>query len=217
MDKPNLKQSEEELFCQWEANRRGFVPDGAASEMDYLLSNPKIVFILKEANDPDNNKLDIRNIMLKGERPQTWNNIARWVHGINNLAAVPAWNFYEKITNDFRAKMLKSISTINLKKSPGIHAADHASLSKVANEDKEYIRRQYSLYDPDFTICGGTGELFRRIVNHDKQWNATKRGIQWYERKAKKYVISFVHPEARVQDSLLIYGLLDAIREILNK
>ena len=211
-----IHQIEEKLFTEWEANRKGFVRDGVISEIDYLASKPKIAFILKEVNDRDGGGWDLRKFISEGGRSQTWNNIARWVHGIRNLGSVPDWNFYEEITNEFRVETLKSICAMNLKKSPGTHTTDHASLNAVANEDKEYICRQYSIYNPDITICGGTGDLFKWIVGHESlTWNRTKRGIWWYERDVNKYVVSFAHPEARVQNPLLVYGLIDAIHEII--
>ena len=112
--------------------------------------------------------------------------------------------------------MLKSICAFNLKKSPGTHTTNSASLHAVANEDKDYIQQQYAIYDPDITICGGTGDLFKSVVGHaEQEWRRTTRGIWWYEREPAKYVVAFAHPEARVQNSLLVYGLLDAIKEII--
>lgn len=40
------------------------------------------------------------------------------------------------------------------------------------------------------------------------------RGIAFYWRAPGRVVVDFSHPEARVQDNLLHYGLVDAIREI---
>ena len=140
--------------------------------------------------------------------------MARWVHGIRNLDSIPDWSFYSEINNEFRIEVLKSICVLNLKKSPGTHTAVQATLDTVANEDKNYIKSQYEIYDADLTICGGTGDLFKSVVGHEFEWKTTKRGIYWYERDANKYVVSFSHPEARVQNSLLVYGLLDAIHEI---
>ena len=88
-------------------------------------------------------------------------------------------------------------------------------MNVVANEDKEYIRHQYSIYDPVLIICGGTGDLFKSVASHESyKWNKTERGIWWYERDTNKHVVHFAHPEARVHSPLLVYGLLDAIREI---
>jgi hypothetical protein len=210
-----ISETEEQLFTDWQKNRDRFVRDGVVSETDYSNSIPKIAIILKEVNDPGGGGWDLREFLSEGGRSQTWNNVARWVHGIRNLSSLPNWDFYAEITNEFRIETLKSICAMNLKKSPGTHTTDHASLNVVANEDKEYIRRQYSFYDPDVTICGGTGDLFKSVVGHDSyEWNTTKRGIWWYKRDEKKYVVHFAHPEARVHSPLLVYSLLDAIKEI---
>ena len=211
----NISDLEEQLFSQWQGSREGFVRDGVVSEKDYLESNPKVAFILKEVNDPDGGGWDLREFIAEGGRSQTWDNITRWVHGIRNRKSIPNWDFYSEITNEFRMEILRSICAINLKKSPGTHTTDNVSLNAVANEDKPYIQRQFEIYDPDMTICGGTGDLFKCVVDHDsKDWKTTSRGILWYERDANKYVISFSHPEARVHDPLLVYGLLDAVNEI---
>ena len=135
---------------------------------------------------------------------------------MRNLPPIREWSFYEKITEDFRKEILKSIVAMNLRKSPGGPTPDSAALATVAREDKDYIRRQYDLYDPDITICGGgdVEKLFREVVGHQMMWQETTRGVWWYERNARKHVVSFSHPGARVKDSLLLYGLLDAVREI---
>ena len=211
----NIYRTEEQLFTDWQRNRKRFVRDGVVSETDYTKSIPKIAIILKEVNDPGGGGWDLREFLSEGGRSQTWNNVARWVHGIRNIASLPNWDFYAEITNEFRIETLKSICAINLKKSPGTHTTDHASLNVCANEDKEFIRRQYSFYDPDITICGGTGDLFKSVVGHNlHEWHTTKRGIWWYKRDENKYVVHFSHPEARVHNPLLVYGLLDAIKEI---
>jgi len=165
----SISDLEEQLFSQWQVSRERFVRDGVVSEKDYLESNPKIAFILKEVNDPDGGGWDLREFIAEGARPQTWDNIARWVHGIRNRRSIPNWSFYSQITNEFRIEILRSICAINLKKSPWTHTTDHASLKAVANEDGVYIQRQYEIYNPDLTICGGTGDLFKWGVGHDSK------------------------------------------------
>jgi len=211
----NIYEAEEQLFQEWQENREGFVRDGVVSEEDYLASTPKIAFILKEVNDLGGGGWDLRKFVAEGGRPNTWDNIARWVYGIRNITSIPEWNFFDNISEEFRIKTLQGICVLNLKKSPGTHTTDNASLKAVANEDSELIEKQYTLYDPDITICGGTGDLFKEVVDHESsEWQKTTRGIRWYVRKEKKIVVAFAHPEARVQNSLLVYGLLDAIYEI---
>lgn len=212
----SISAQEEELFKLWEGGREGFVRDGVVSESDCLASQSKIVFVLKEVNDLGGGGWDLREFLAEGGRTQTWNNIARWVHCIRNRQNIPSWDIYSEMSNDLRVEILKSICALNLKKSPGTHTTDIVSLNAVAEEDKDYIQRQYSIYDPDLTICGGTGDLFKWVAGHqEKKWQQTKRGIWWYERSDRKYVVSFSHPEARVHSPLLVYGLLDAVNEIL--
>lgn len=215
----SIRDEEKQLFNEWEKNRKGFVRDGVVSEHDYQTSSLKIVFILKEVNDPDGGGGDLRKFLSEGARPeprdQTWDNVTRWVRGIQNLPSIREWSFYEEITRDCRKETLKSIVAMNLKKSPGGHTTAPKTLAAAARANKDYIRRQYSLYDPDITICGGVGELFRKAVGHRMKWQETTRGVRWYERNARKYVVSFSHPAARVTDSLLLYGLLDAVREMM--
>lgn len=62
-----------------------------------------------------------------------------------------------------------------------------------------------------------TGDLFTHVTwDNQIAWETTTRGVRWFMREANKYVVAFAHPEARVDDSLLVYGLLDAIREIIQ-
>lgn len=213
----SIANEESHLFGNWKGSRKGFVSDGLVSEEDYLNSKTKICIVLKEVNDPDGGDWDLREFVANGARSQTWNNVTRWVNGIRNIERDIPWNEFENINQEDRKYFLKSICAMNLKKSPGTHTTDKASLYKVANEDRDFIERQFSLYDPDITICGGTGDLFKDVAGFSEfEWQRTNRGILWYERASHKYVIAYCHPEARVDNSLIVYGLIDAIREIYS-
>lgn len=212
-----ITNAENALFCEWKGSRKGFVSDGLVSEQDYLSSDRKICIVLKEVNDLDGGDWDLREFLAEGARPQTWNNVVRWILGIRNISRDIPWEEFDEINKEDRQSSLKSICAMNLKKSPGTHTTDNASLNKMANEDRNFIERQFSLYDPDVTVCGGTGELFKEVAGFDEyEWKRTSRGIWWYERAPKKYVIAYCHPEARVDNPLIVYGLIDAIREIYS-
>lgn len=162
-----ITQREEALFAEWRENRPGFVADGVAHEEGYLASSPKLLFILKEVNDPDGGDWDLRELMRDGGRPQTWNNIARWTEGIRNISADLPWSDLEKIDEARRKHSLCSIAAINLKKSPGGHTADSSIVATVAAEDKEFLNRQFALYAPDIVVCCGstTSDTFHWLVD----------------------------------------------------
>ena len=49
----NTREKEDLIFEEWRHKRHGVVSDGVVDQDVYLGSNPRIVFILKEVNDPD--------------------------------------------------------------------------------------------------------------------------------------------------------------------
>lgn len=129
------------------------------------------------------------------------------------------WSELETISNEERQETLRSICAINVKKSPGIYIADNAELERVTWEDKKYLNKQFSLYNPDLVICCGsiTSNLYHSyVLNQQPVWQLTMRGIWFHEYKPSKYLIQYVHPEARVHPCLLYYGIVDAVKEILK-
>lgn len=48
------------------------------------------------------------------------------------------------------------------------------------------------------------------------EWRRTSRSINYLEYTHRKYVLDYSHPEARVSPNLILYGLLDAVREIFG-
>ena len=116
---------------------------------------------------------------------------------------------------------LRSICVINLKKSPGGHTTDNKELEDEAREDNNFLNRQFSIYAPDIVICCGSivSYLFHELIEipGETRWKTTRRGVEFHELQPNRYLISYSHPEARVSDNLLYYGLIDAVREIYPK
>lgn len=212
----SITEQELKLFDEWSKSREGFVSDGVVSEVDYLKSEIKLCFVLKEVNDLDGGGWDLREFIRNGARPQTWDNIVRWVKCIQKGREDVHWANIEHVTPELRAKELKAICAMNLKKSPGTHTTVKATFEAALAEDRSFIKRQYDLYNPDITVCCGTGWELRDVLDLDDDTVfETSRGIRWFINSQKKPVIMFSHPAARVQDSLLVYGLIDAVREVM--
>lgn len=210
----NISEQERQLFSEWSKKRAYFVPDGVVSESDYLNAETKLCFILKEVNDLNGGGWDLREFLRNGARSPTWNNIARWVQCIQSNEEIQ-WRNLEQVTEATRTKTLRSICAMNLKKSPGTHTTVKATFEAVVEADKSFIKKQYDIYHPDITICCGTGWDLRYALDleADRVFETT-RGVKWFMNSNGKPVIMFSHPAARVQDSLLVYGLSDAVREI---
>lgn len=215
----SITENENLLFDEWRQVRDGFVADGVVDEESYVSSNPKLMFILKEVNDPGGGNWDLREFIREGARPQTWDNVTRWAEGIRSLPSEVAWINLAEVTKERRCLALKSICAINLKKSPGGHTTINQDLWEIAAQDKEFINKQYALYDPDIIICCGSAakDVFHWVLDFHPtpEWSMTKRGIWFHVYSPGKHLVSYAHPEARVADCLLYYGLLDALKEIL--
>ena len=221
----NYRKLEDTLFDDWQRdeNRKPFIKDGVVNPK--LFKYLKIVFILKEANDPEcNDGWDLREYLSDGGREQTWDNIALLTYGIKNIEKDFNWEVltHKRTEPDFRKNMLNQICAFNIKKVPGGHTSDTHKLVEIGRMDAKYLTRQYKIYsDSNLFICCGTttGDVFMNYIlkGNDSDWIKTKRGIWFFKMEESKYAIYYFHPEARIDDNLLYYGLIDGVKEILNK
>lgn len=214
----SIYAQENNLFAEWRRSRSDIVLDGVVDEDLYLQSDPKLLFIMKEVNDPDGGGWDLREFLRNGGRAQSWNNITRWVEGIRNLPDDIDWHDLETIDNHRRMLALNTIAAMNLRKLPGGHTSNYDQIRADAIQDREMINRQFQLYPADFVICCGnnTCDLLHEIIRFPSEpdWRLTRRGTWHHKAEPGKFVIQYSHPAARCAYSLLHYGIVDAIREI---
>jgi len=211
----SIKSQEDALFEKW----RNFIPklvsDGVANETEYLSSQFKILYLLKEVNGGEN--WDLREFIMNGGRPRTWDNIARWTEGILNLDKDHSWEELDKNTEHRRKQYLPKICAMNLKKTSGTYTSISRQIKNAAEDYKHNLKEQLAIYKPDIIICCGTCDEYVKIMYENKKpdWKMTKRGI-WFIREENKIIISFAHPESRIKSCLLYYALIDAIKEIFD-
>ena len=183
------------LFEKWKIEREGFIADGVVDEEAYLSSKPRVVYLLKEVNGGQD--WSLTDYISAGGRAHTWNNIARWQY-------------------NWRKERLQSICAVNVKKTSGGCTSKKDELVETAFQDRKFLKEQIEIYNPDIIICCGTSYLyFDYIYEIRAEWKMTNRGIRFIKDKSK-VIVSYLHPEARVRDSMLYYGLMDAVKEILS-
>lgn len=206
---------EKEIFDKLRKIDPSIVEDGIVSEEEYLDSNYKIVYIMKEVNGGSG--WNLKDFLYKGGRSQTWDNVARWTEGLLNINQEYNWSYLEENNEKRRKYYLKKIGVINLKKTPGQNTSNYKEISSAAFENRNLIKTQVDLYNPDIIICCGTADDFVNNYFDFKfvNWNMTKRGIK-YIKCNNKIIVSFAHPEARIRDAYLYYSLIDGVREILG-
>ena len=212
----DIKGKEKEIFDKLRKIDPSIVEDGIVSEEEYLDSNYKILYIMKEVNGGSG--WNLKDFLYAGGRSSTWDNVARWTEGLLNLNQEYDWAYLEENNEKRRKDYLKKIGVINLKKTPGHHTSEDKKISMAAFENRKLIKEQVNLYNPDIIICCGTADDFVKNYFDSKfvTWNMTKRGVQFIRFK-DKIIVSFAHPEARIRDAYLYYSLIDGVREILEK
>lgn len=238
-----LTDRENDLFEDWsqELGSELFVRDGAVDPEAHESCCVKLLFVLKEVNDPGGGGWDLRCFLKGGGHASTWNNVARWVEGIETVVKrrrthgdladeVIPWETLvgrgRELKEERRKKWLRQIVVVNLKKTPGGGSTDYDELEKAVNRDRSRIEQQLSLYAPDYVImCGsrisdllvGAESKSKGIYQHDdKAWRRTARGI-WYREIGTTPFIAYWHPQARLPAPLLHYGLIDAVRELADR
>jgi hypothetical protein len=214
----NINATEDGIFERWRSRHPNLVRDGVADEIAYASSSPKILFVLKEVNDPDGGGWDLREYIRGGGRAQTWNAIARWVTGIAALPQETPWETVAEVSDTTRIAALRSIAAMNLKKSPGGSSTEYGSLEAIARADSDLLAEQFRLYNADLVICCGgmVGELVDEVLQLDptREWRRTTRGVWYKEYVDRKFVLDYAHPQARSWQNLLFYGLVDAVKEL---
>ena len=125
----------------------------------YNKSYLNITFILKETNEKEEDGgYDLTEFLREGAVGGCiWNNVSRFSAGI---IFKEDFDKVEDLDKHDRKKYLAPISVINLKKAPGKATSNNSEVDKFAKEDREYIKNQVELYNPDLIICGGTGDMF---------------------------------------------------------
>jgi len=215
-----LREQEEKLFKEWEKKYgvESVVRDGVVSVEDYKSSGMKILFILKEVNDEGGGGWDLRHFIRKGARSQTWNTITRWIKGIRDLEREIDWEEISKIKEHDRTETLRSIAAMNLKKVPGGGSSKKEDIKEFAQNNRDLINTQYELYNPDITICCGTGTIVKTTLDvcSGIDWKETSRAITYGSYGEDKHIFRFYHPQARYPGHFKYYMLIDAIKEVIK-
>lgn len=224
----NISERENKLFDIWmkKKGRKPFIKDGLPSPEEYLKSKVKILFILKDANfgisDEDNKSgnfdsspHDLR-AELRKDPHVWWRKVRNWCAPLldSNLT-------WEDVKNKDIGESLAPFGFIQLKKNAGSGSVKYDTLLKVAKEDREEIKNQIAIYNPDFIVCCGVGEiLYEDVYSGLEQRTLTPEGVGYWKVNIgsddtnSTYIIDYCHPSARFGtriEGVVAFGLVKTI------
>jgi hypothetical protein len=208
-----INKLEELLFDKWKKKRPEMAKDGVINELEYSKSKIRVLYILKEVNDWKNG--DLREFVRNGARWRTWNNIARWHNGIQNYFENGIVEFKNTISQNDRKEILKNIAVLNLKKESGGASSNMGQIWHHANGDKDLLKQQVKLYNPNIIICCGTGGIVSELQLFENigSFKLSSNGIR-FTKNEKILMIDYFHPQCRKNKKLLFDNLLGSIMEL---
>ncbi|MCX6135894.1 MAG: hypothetical protein NTV54_00135 [Ignavibacteriales bacterium] len=215
-----IKQKEDKFFASFPIPSKIVVRDGIVEEGSYSISNPKLLFLLKEPESPGEGGWSLADHIHTEKRTPIFDTIARWVSGIRNLPANLPWWAVKDISPYTRICVLNFVVLFNLKKTPGYGTADEIALERFVEKNVDLLKEQFSFYNPDVVVCCGnsTTRLFDKFLSPiNKPWSKTRAGIPYREYEPKRIAIAYTHPQARVNKEKQYDGIVNAVREILIK
>lgn len=201
------------------------VYDGIANTKRYLKSKYKILWILKEANDPDGEESwDLRNLMndaiedggLATNMVSTFKDIIYTSYGLLN--GFKQWDDIEYIDdNNSVADVLKDIAFINISKFPGGSTSNEKDLEENYQIFKNIVLKQIKEFSPQIIICGNTCKFIEEDLDlSDMEF--VKEDAIWYYLSSKRIVIDAWHPAQRqLTDQKYCDSIIDAVRNWTEK
>lgn len=196
------KKEISKLFAEWKSsvntNNTAFITDGVIDPDVWFSQKERIMFVLKEAysSGPNPKDWDLAkdHLLLDqdlGKYP-TWRNISLWTKGLQNPSADYDPNDIE--LKSFGNKYLRSIAAINLKKYNGKNSSDDADILSYAKNEKDRIKREIELCDPNVIICCGTANALSHVI----EFGYGHKNVQWFYYSSinghEVIVIDYYHP-----------------------
>jgi hypothetical protein len=204
-----LREIENSVFRKYKSLGITIIPDGALGDQ-YEFARRRLLVILKEPNDADQSWAasggDIRDFgkSSKYDRPATWNNLARWSALVDN----PQLKFEQiDVTHpEKRCEHLRRIAVVNLKKTPGKSTSRYLEIKQNAEQHRDLLLEQLSLYKPDVTITGNVFGIVMGLLGKTQQRD--EECFSYFKDEALGVCIDFYHPQQRSYPNEFIFDLL---------
>lgn len=198
------------LFDEWEKNvpeyKGKFVRDGIINEQLYQTTSLKILFIMKEPNDPKQEAWDFRDWWKEKIKYAFSYRIGEWSYGLLN-------NFppYDDIwTNpDSVHKAIQQIAIMNIKKSGGAGNSEYERMLDHLKLNFDYLEKQVQIISPDIIITGLTWKELRNGLFNEVKWINSGYDVAIGKQMNRK-IIDFYHPSSRIAPAAS-YSLLQNI------
>lgn len=212
-----------ELYKRQLSPNEHFVPCGVVDQEAYEASSPKLVFVLKEVNDPRQTPgwsmvgflQDQVKQGLSGQRIyQMWKVIGIWAYAVHN--GFPTYADINTVQTP--AEGLQGIGMTNLKKSGGAGAASYRAVREYASKTTELWKSELEIMNPDIILCCGTFWIVTELLG--LRSGKTASGCYysvWKHENGEPLLVSTYHPASRIKKEMLYDLLKETLLELQEK
>lgn len=204
MNKDEYEIRKKKLFDKWQkerpeyANETGskrFSDDGIQNFDSWMSSKPKILFLLKENPAPEGNWEPCWEIN-RDANSLSWN-IIRWRQLLIDLYNEPS-----KEPTFIRQELPESVNDIAIievkKVNEGKGSSSYNDIRNYARKDRDFIKEQIVLINPDIIFCCNTGDFYSDDIYGDEPWEELIKDSKCVCYKHdNRLVIDFFHPSTR--------------------
>lgn len=199
----------DQLFEGWTPKygdeARQFHRDGIIDEALYEQAPRKVLFVAKEANNPNGDGFDFRTWWQDDLKWRFSHRLEQWAEGL--LYDFPP---FEDLRGNGRVA-LRSTAFMNLKKTGGRSSAEQVAVLDHVTRYREQLLDQIRIIEPEIIVgCVSWWPIWEALFG--KGITNTRELIedQWVFRWGSATVIDFYHPSNRYPSSMQ-YALLSRI------
>ena len=206
------KKNKSEYFIN---HSNAFIEDGIINKEEFN-KGKKILYLLKEAYS-DGRGWDLRK-RLPSEFYQynIWKRVSEWTYGIENTNSLKIEQYKENIDKTENNEWLNKIAVVNIKKSSGKSKSDFNEILAYAYHDKEELKKQIEIIDPNIIVCGYTIKALDIIFDKSIR---NRRCDNWFYYDVlagkERLIIDYYHPANRYPALLNYYGIVNIYQQAL--
>lgn len=206
----------DDLFTAWKAaipRERHFNGDGIISKSNWDSCPAKVLFILKETNQAEQNIVSAINKAIDNSSSGWWRGkvlrrVGRWAYGLQTYDGTVS-PFKDAVLNEKHA--LRSIAYINIKKTSGGAITNAKDFDAHAQKFAVFVRKQVNLIQPNIVVLCGTYQPVKRHIFPELK----KVSERVHTCKGIVFINAF-HPAARKKGPMLYHQVLDSYHTYKN-
>lgn len=203
------------LFEEWEKihlekGYKRFIRDGIVNEDWWFQeqSVPKICFFLKEARTQEEGYNLVKDL-YKREPWKLWQRVAIWTQAIQLSFTGERPYDVDKIQMKSH-EAVRQTAVVNVKKSNGLAESEGEDLWKYVHEDKDLLKRELELVNPDIILCGYTFGMLSEVLGDELEMDGTADTM--YAFWKDKLIIDYYHPACHYPNRVNYYALMTICR-----